>query len=68
VTSHRQPIRRELSNIGTKLRCVVGDVTKPGGHYLLVNDLDSTTAGYGEIAGNTAHQGEGWQPAATPDD
>ena len=30
-----------------------------GGHYVLMNDLDSTTAGYGELAGNTTNQGRG---------
>jgi hypothetical protein len=39
-----------------------------GGHYLLMNDLGSTTAGYGELAGNTANQGRGWQPIGTSDD
>ena len=39
-----------------------------GGHYLLMNDLDSSTAGYGELAGNTANQGAGWQPIGTSDD
>jgi hypothetical protein len=39
-----------------------------GGHYLLMNDLDSTTAGYGELAGNAANQGKGWQPIGTSDD
>jgi hypothetical protein len=39
-----------------------------GGHYLLMNDLDSTTDGYGELAGNTANQGKGWQPIGTSDD
>ena len=38
------------------------------GHYILVNDLGSTTAGYGEFAGNTANQGKGWQPIGTSDD
>jgi hypothetical protein len=32
------------------------------GEYLLMNDLDSTTAGYEELAGPTANQGKGWQP------
>jgi hypothetical protein len=39
-----------------------------GGHYLLMNDLDSTTAGYGELAGNAANQGKGWQPIGSSDD
>jgi hypothetical protein len=39
-----------------------------GGHYVLVNDLDSTTAGYGELAGNTANEGKGWQPIGTSGD
>ena len=39
-----------------------------GGHYLLMNDLDSTTAGYGELASGAANQGKGWQPIGTSDD
>jgi len=39
-----------------------------GGHYVLVNDLGSSTAGYGELAGNTANEGKGWQPIGTSDD
>jgi hypothetical protein len=38
------------------------------GHYLLMNELDSSTAGYGEVAGNTANEGKGWQPIGTSDD
>ena len=33
-----------------------------GGSYLLMNDLDSTTPGYEELASETANQGKGWQP------
>jgi len=36
-----------------------------GGNYTLMNDLDSTTAGYEELAGPTANQGKGWQPIGT---
>jgi len=32
------------------------------GEFLLMNDLDSTTAGYEELAGPTANEGQGWQP------
>ena len=32
------------------------------GSYILMNDLDSTTAGYDELAGPTANEGKGWQP------
>jgi uncharacterized repeat protein (TIGR02543 family) len=32
------------------------------GTYILINDLDNTTPGYGELAGSTANGGEGWQP------
>ena len=32
------------------------------GHYVLMNDLDSSTAGYAELAGPTADDGRGWQP------
>jgi hypothetical protein len=32
------------------------------GHYILMNDLNSTTAGYGELASSTANQGKGWHP------
>jgi hypothetical protein len=34
----------------------------PGGHHTLMNDLDSTTDGYVELAGPTAHGGKGWEP------
>jgi hypothetical protein len=33
-----------------------------GGSYLLMNDLDSTTPGYEELASPTANGGKGWQP------
>jgi len=32
------------------------------GHYILMNDLDSTTAGYEELASPTADEGKGWHP------
>ncbi len=32
------------------------------GSYMLMNDLDSTTAGYQEVAGPTANDGSGWEP------
>jgi hypothetical protein len=32
------------------------------GHHILMNDLDSTTAGYDELAGPTANGGKGWEP------
>ena len=32
------------------------------GNYTLMNDLDSTTAGYTELASPTANGGKGWQP------
>jgi hypothetical protein len=32
------------------------------GQFLLMNDLDSTTAGYTELASPTANQGKGWRP------
>jgi len=34
----------------------------PGDNYLLMNALDSTTAGYTERASPTANGGKGWQP------
>jgi len=36
-----------------------------GGHYILMNDLDSTTEGYEELASETANEGKGWQPIGT---
>jgi hypothetical protein len=36
-----------------------------GGSYILMNNLDSTTAGYNELANSTANQGKGWQPIGT---
>ena len=38
-----------------------------GGSYVLMNDLDSTTAGYTELAGLGANQGRGWEPIGTSD-
>ena len=38
------------------------------GSYLLMNDLDSTTAGYAELAGPMANGGKGWAPLGVPDD
>jgi len=32
------------------------------GNYTLMNDLDSATAGYDELAGPTANWGKGWEP------
>jgi hypothetical protein len=31
-------------------------------NYILMNDLDSTTPGYAELAGPIANQGKGWEP------
>jgi hypothetical protein len=39
-----------------------------GGRYILLNDLDSTTAGYMELASETANWGRGWEPIGTSDD
>lgn len=33
-----------------------------GGDHILMNDLDSTTAGYEELASPTANNGTGWEP------
>jgi len=32
------------------------------GNHILMNNLDSTTAGYTELASPTANEGKGWQP------
>jgi hypothetical protein len=32
------------------------------GHHILMNDLDSTTAGYTELASSAANGGKGWEP------
>lgn len=37
------------------------------GSYLLMNNLDSATAGYTELASATANEGKGWEPIGTPD-
>jgi hypothetical protein len=39
-----------------------------GGSYLLMNSLDSTTAGYMELASKTANVGMGWEPIGTSGD
>jgi len=36
------------------------------GDYILMNDLDSTTAGYDELASPTASDGKGWHPIIGP--
>jgi hypothetical protein len=36
-----------------------------GGYYILMNDLNSTTAGYEELASETANERKGWQPIGT---
>jgi len=38
-----------------------------GGNYTLMNDLDSTTAGYDELVSPTANGGAGWQPIGITD-
>ena len=37
-------------------------------HFILVSDLDSTTADYTELGSPTASEGKGWQPIGTEDD
>ena len=32
------------------------------GHHILMNDLDSATEGYDELASTTANEGKGWHP------
>ena len=39
-----------------------------GGSYLLMNDLDSTVAGYVELASKTANDRKGWEPIGTSSD
>ncbi|MDH4291155.1 MAG: hypothetical protein OEV56_00930 [Dehalococcoidia bacterium] len=39
-----------------------------GGSYLLMNGLDSTIAGYMELASKTANGGMGWEPIGTSGD
>ena len=36
-----------------------------GGSYLLMNNLDSNSAGYTELASETANEGKGWEPIGT---
>ena len=38
-----------------------------GGSYILMNDLDSTTRGYQQLAGSAANGGKGWQPIGAMD-
>jgi len=33
-------------------------------HFIVINDLDSNSIGYTELASPTAHEGKGWQPIA----
>jgi len=34
-------------------------------HFIVINDLDSNSAGYIELASTTANDGKGWQPIGT---
>ena len=36
-----------------------------GSRYVLVNDLDSTSPGYGDLASQAAHEENGWKPIVT---
>jgi hypothetical protein len=47
------------------LDAVRGNLT---GSYILMNDLDSSTLGYDELASPTANQGKGWEPIGTEAD
>jgi hypothetical protein len=38
-----------------------------GGSYVLMNDLDSTTADFEELASSTANEEQGWQPVGSED-
>jgi hypothetical protein len=38
------------------------------GSFILMNDLDSSSAGYLDLAGPTANEGKGWQPIGTEQD
>jgi len=37
------------------------------GNHILMNDLDSTTAGYTKLASPTANRGKGWEPLGNGD-
>ena len=39
-----------------------------GTDYILMNNLDSNTAGYTELASETANDGRGWEPIGNPDE
>ncbi|GAF99161.1 unnamed protein product, partial [marine sediment metagenome] len=34
-------------------------------HFIVINDLDSNSIGYTELASATAHEGKGWQPVGS---
>ena len=34
-------------------------------HFIVINDLDSNSVGYTELASETANEGKGWQPIGT---
>ncbi len=40
----------------------------PTGSFILMSNLDATTAGYRQLASDTAHEGRGWQPIGDIDD
>jgi len=41
-----------------------GDNYLEGRHFILIEDLDSTTAGYSELVGEKTSQNPGWEPIA----
>jgi len=44
------------------LHAIYGDRDGMRASHILMNDLDSATAGYAELAGPVANQGKGWRP------
>ena len=64
VASNAHPKRQKFWVIVTPqstfdLHAIRNDVA---GSYLLMNNLDSATAGYTELASATANEGKGWEP------
>jgi hypothetical protein len=46
---------RHLDNVRNYLDC----------HFIVINDLDSSSVGYTELASATANEGKGWEPIGT---
>ena len=63
LTPDPPPYESEIRN-WYDLHAIRGNLSRD---FILMNDLDSTTRGYTELASSAANQGQGWQPVGSSD-